>query len=104
MRCWRGAPISSRVAFYTRRKSPVTCAWRSAVSARTTLTELSDFLGDPLDLEVATIARARGDGTPELRALSLADDAETFFADIIAKRVAAQLDPLGWSVKKLDPL
>jgi hypothetical protein len=74
------------------------------VSARTTLTELSEFLAEPLDLEVATIARARDDGAPQLRALSLAEDAQTFFADIIADRVAAHLDPLAWSIKKLDPL
>lgn len=74
------------------------------MSARTTLTELSEFFDDPLDLEVATIARASGDGAPELRALSLADDAETFFADVIRDRVSDHLDPLTWSVKKLDPL
>ena len=78
--------------------------WRSTLTARTTLTDLSEFLVGPLDLEVATISRAADDGTPQLRVLSLANDAEKFFAGVIFKRVAAQLDPPAWSVKKLDPL
>jgi hypothetical protein len=36
--------------------------------------------------------------------LSLADAAETFFTDVIGDRVTVHLDPLTWSVKKLDPL
>lgn len=74
------------------------------MNARTNLTDLAQFLADPLELEVATIARTGGDGTPEARALSLADDAEDFFSKVIAARVRDNLDPLRWRVKKLDPL
>jgi hypothetical protein len=74
------------------------------VTAKDTLAELSDFLNDDFEVEVATVARGQGNGPPELRALSLADDAEQFFADVIVARVAEQLDPMAWSVKKLDPL
>jgi hypothetical protein len=74
------------------------------LTARSTLAELADFLGDPLDLDAATFARSRGDAPPEPRALSLAGDAEGFFRDVIATRVGDLLSPLAWALKRLDPL
>jgi hypothetical protein len=74
------------------------------VSALAVLTELSEFLAESPDLEVATVARARDAGSPQIRTLTLAGDAQEYFARIIAKRVGAQLDPLQWTIKKLDPL
>lgn len=74
------------------------------MTARATLTDLVEFLAEPLELEAATVARAVADGAPEVRALSLADDAECFFEKVIENRVSKHLDPLAWSVKKLDPL
>jgi hypothetical protein len=74
------------------------------VTAKTNLTDLSDFLTEQLSLEAATVAKATKDGhPPETRTLSLADSAEKFFADIITQRIKDKLDPLTWSVKKLDP-
>lgn len=75
------------------------------MTAKAALAELAAFLDDDdLEVEVATVARPKGQGAPELRALSLADDAEHFFLDVIDARVTEQLEPLGWSIKKLDPL
>lgn len=75
------------------------------MTARTNLTALSDFLDEQLSLEAATVAKAPKDGgAPEARVLSLADSAEEFFANVIDQRVKSRLDPLAWSVKKLDPI
>lgn len=75
------------------------------MTARNTLDELAEFLDSELTVEVATVARAKNDAdTPELRVLSLAENAEQFFLDIVDARVTDQLDPLAWSLKKLDPL
>ena len=72
------------------------------MSAKATLAELSDFLRTDLDVEVATAARTNDGGTPQLRALSLANDAEQFFADVVAARIADQID--SWSIMKFDPI
>lgn len=74
------------------------------MNARTNLTDLAEFLDDTLELEAATISRGRSDGIPEARALSLANDAEQFFANVVGVRVSDKLDPLAWAIKKLDPL
>jgi hypothetical protein len=75
------------------------------VTARTNLTNLRDFLDEPLSLEAATVARGAKEGDPpEARVLSLADSAEEFFADIVKGRVKSKLEPPAWSVKKLDPI
>ena len=75
------------------------------MTAKANLTDLSDFLDEQLTLEAATVAKAaKVDDPPEARVLPLADSAEQFFASIIDQRVKDRLDPLAWSVKRLDPI
>jgi len=60
--------------------------------------------GEPL-LQVGTVARgAKKDDPPEGRVLNLSGDATQRFRKIINDAVRAELDPLKWALKKLDPL
>jgi hypothetical protein len=78
---------------------------RSAVNAKDNLADLAALLREPTELEAATVARPpRGSDVPEVRVLSLASDAEDFFRGVIHERVESKLDPLVWTLKKLDPL
>lgn len=65
------------------------------MTAKSNLSDLGAFLAEQLELEAATIARSpTHGGAPEGRALSLADDAEDFFRDIVRDRVEDTI----WSV------
>jgi hypothetical protein len=67
------------------------------------LDELASFLAATPDLEAATVARpAAGAAVPEARTLSLADDAESFFRDVITAAVHERIGT--WALKPLDPV
>lgn len=69
------------------------------------LVALSNLLSGETNLEAATIANgAKKEDPPEARALNLADDAEERFRAIIEGAVTTKLQPLTWTLKKLDPV
>lgn len=75
------------------------------MDAQETLQELADFFEDNPTVEAATVARPSDPaGPPEVRTLTLAGDAKAYFESVIESAVIDHLDPLEWSLRKLDAL